>query len=161
MAKKGNKKGEGDEEKKIREYLMYEIEKLENLIYFEQEKEISATRELEKIIERQNEEQKSIESLTLDESKKINTENENMKGIINSFTLQINNLEKEISDFDEDIKIKRIEIADLEKKNAEEIQKKNKAIEEQRETLDKMSTRFQLILQKTANKLQDRVDMGK
>ena len=109
MAKnKGKGKDDGADEKKIKELLTYEIEKLENIIYFEQEKEISAMRELEKILSKQNDEQKAIDTLTLDESKKIIFENDGLKGKVSEFIEQVGRLEKEIEDLENFNKQKRI-----------------------------------------------------
>ena len=161
MAKNKGKKDDGDDDKKIKDLLIIEIERLENLIYYEQEKEVSCNKELENILKKQTEEFNDIETLKKKEAERIHLENDSLNTLITGFKNTITLLEKEISEFEDDIKLRKLEVADLEKKNREELQKKDESINEQKSILDQMSIRFQLILQKTANKLQDRVDMGK
>ena len=116
------KKGEGDETKELREFLQLDIDRLENLIYFEQEKELFAKCELDQIEQKTKDELKAIESLTQDESKKIILESDSMKGTISSFTSQINFLEKEINDYNEKIQLLIAETEEVDKKNKEEIE---------------------------------------
>ena len=83
-----------------------------------------------------------------------------MKIQVASFTQQITVLEATIREHDETIKSTDKSIlakAELYKK---ELEDKDTAISEQRKLFEDMSVRFQHILQRTANKLQERVNMG-
>jgi hypothetical protein len=161
MAKKGDKKkGEGDLEKEMKVQLTLDMEILENKIFMEQQKEQEALREFERINKELTEEMKVIEQNRLEEGRKINNENDLMKQTINKYTSEITELEKKITDYNLEIKYlesKIIETSDDYKKQLEE---KDTAIAEQRKLFEDMSVRFQHILQRTANKLQERVNMG-
>ena len=126
----------------------------------EQQKEQEALREFERINKELTEEMKVIEQNRLEEGRKINNENDLMKQTINKYTSEITELEKKITDYNLEIKYlesKIIETSDDYKKQLEE---KDTAIAEQRKLFEDMSVRFQHILQRTANKLQERVNMG-
>jgi len=162
MSKGGakGKKDEGGDDKELKKALEVDLEILENKIYLEQEKELLARKELENIVKELSDEQKRIEEMKTDEGKKINIENESMKGLINSFTSTINCLEKSIREFDEDIKRSEKAIQEKSEQNLHELEEKDNLINEQRKLFEDMSIRFQHILQRTANKLQERVNMG-
>ncbi len=161
MSKGGAKKpGEEPVNKELKKTLEVDIEIFENKIYLEQEKELMAKRELENIIKEINEEEKKIEEMKTEEGKKINIENDSMRGLINNFTSQINFLEKSIRENDEEIKRYEKIIQEKSEQNLRELEEKDNLINEQRKLFEDMSIRFQHILQRTANKLQERVNMG-
>jgi hypothetical protein len=161
MSKGGaKKKEEGSEDKELKKALEVDIEILENKIYLEQEKELLARKELENILKELSDEQKKIEEMKTEEGKKINIESDSMRGLINNFTSQINFLEKSIRESDEEIKRYEKIIQEKSEQNLHELEEKDNLINEQRKLFEDMSIRFQHILQRTANKLQERVNMG-
>ena len=161
MSKGGvKKKDEGSDDKGLKKALEVDIEILENKIYLEQEKELLAMKELENILKELSDEQKRIEEMKTEEGKKINIENDSMRGLINNFTSQINFLEKSIRESDEEIKRYDKIIQEKSEQNLRELEEKDNLINEQRKLFEDMSIRFQHILQRTANKLQERVNMG-
>jgi len=161
MSKGGaKKKEEGGDDKELKKALEVDIEILENKIYLEQEKELLARKELENILKELSDEQKRIEEMKTEEGKKINIENDSMRGLINNFTSQINFLEKSIRESDEEIKRYEKIIQEKSEQNFRELEEKDNLINEQRKLFEDMSIRFQHILQRTANKLQERVNMG-
>ena len=133
---------------------------LENKIYIEQEKEQEALRELEKILKDNVDEEKIIEQTKIDEGRKINNENDLMKQTINKFTGEIHDLEKKIADSNVEIKYLEAKIIETAEEYKKQLEEKDAAIAEQRKLFEEMSVRFQHILQRTANKLQERVNMG-
>lgn len=154
------KKGDGPDDKEMKKILDVDIEILETKIYLEQEKELSARKELENILKELADEQKRIDEMKNEEGKKINIENDSMKGLINNFTSQVNFLEKSIRENDEEIKRYEKIITEKSEQNLRELEEKDNVINEQRKLFEDMSIRFQHILQRTANKLQERVNMG-
>jgi hypothetical protein len=161
MAKKGDKKkGEGDLEKEMKVQLTLDNEILENKIFLEQQKEQEAIRELERINKELGEEMKIIEQNRLDEGRKINNENDLMKQTINKYTGEISELEKKITDYNLEIKYLETKIFETTDDYKKQLDEKDMAISEQRKLFEDMSVRFQHILQRTANKLQERVNMG-
>ena len=95
-----------------------------------------------------------------EEGKKINIENNSMRDLIGGFTSQILFLEKFIREKDEEIKKFEKVITEISEQNLRELEEKDNIINEQRKLFEDMSIRFQHILQRTANKLQERVNMG-
>jgi hypothetical protein len=161
MAKKGDKKkGEGDLEKEMKVQLTLDMEILENKIFLEQQKEQEALREFERINKELTEEMKIIEQNRLDEGRKINNENDLMKQTINKYTSEITELEKKITDYNLEIKYLESKIIETSEDYKKQLEEKDLAIAEQRKLFEDMSVRFQHILQRTANKLQERVNMG-
>jgi hypothetical protein len=161
MAKKGDKKkGEGDLEKEMKVQLTLDLEILENKIFLEQQKEQEALREFERINKELTEEMKIIEQNRLDEGRKINNENDLMKQTINKYTSEITELEKKITDYNLEIKYLESKIIETSEDYKKQLEEKDLAIAEQRKLFEDMSVRFQHILQRTANKLQERVNMG-
>lgn len=158
--KGGAKKDEGADYKEMKKALEVDIEILENKIYLEQENELLARKELDNILKEIAEEQKRIDEMKYEEGKKINIENDSMRGLINNFTSQINFLEKSIRDNDEEIMRYEKIIQEKSEQNLKELEEKDNVINEQRKLFEDMSIRFQHILQRTANKLQERVNMG-
>jgi peptidoglycan hydrolase CwlO-like protein len=72
----------------------------------------------------------------------------------------IEHLEKSIRDYEEEIKTLEKNIVERSEQYKKELEEKDTAINEQRKLFEDMSVRFQHILQRTANKLQERVNMG-
>lgn len=155
-----DKRKENEINKEIKISLMLDIELLEKKIFLEQEREEKAQREIHDIIKSTHDEMKKIESLRVNEGFKINNENENMKDKIYSLTSQVDELEKKIRDRDEEIKCLEKLIAEKEEIYRKELEEKDASISSQKSTFEEMSHRFQHILQKTANKLQERVNIG-
>ena len=153
MAKKG--KDDGDDLGVVKEYLQFEIDNLENLIFLEQDKEKSASDQLDKIIQQQKDHTVSINNLSLSEGKKSISENNNIDSITSSFMIQESNLIKEICDLEEEIKEKKAEILDLKKKNIEELNGKDESIAQQKKQLLETSNSFRDFLLKSCNNLQD------
>ncbi len=153
------KDGEIDD-KELKKLLEVDIEILENKIYLEQEKELLARKELENIEKELKEEQKRIDEMKSEEGKKINIENNSMRDLIGGFTSQILFLEKFIREKDEEIKKFEKAIQENSEQNLRELDERDTIINEQRKLFEDMSIRFQHILQRTANKLQERVNMG-
>jgi len=157
MAKKGGKDKDGNDDKIIKEYLLTEIEKLEYLIFIEQEKEKEAMDQLEKIIQQQKEYTLNINNLSLNEGKKSIYENNSIDSVTNSFIIQETTLAKEICDLEEEIKEKHTEISDLKKKNIDELLGKDESIAQQKKQLIDTSNSFREFLLKSSRKLQDSI----
>jgi hypothetical protein len=160
MVSKGDKKKENEMNKEIKQNLLLDIETLEKKIFMEQEREVRAQKELADLIKNTHDELKKIETLKMNEGYKINNENENMKEKIYSLTSQVEELERRIRERDDEIKSLEKLITDREEVYRKELEEKDVSINSQKTTFEEMSHRFQHILQKTANKLQERVNIG-
>ncbi len=160
MSSVKDKKKESEMNKELKQSLMLDIELLEKKNFLEQEREERAQRELEDIVKSTLEEMKKIENLKVNEGFKINNENENMKEKIYSLTSQVEELERKIRERDDEKKSLEKIIAEREEFYRKELEEKDASINSQKTTFEEMSHRFQHILQKTANKLQERVNIG-
>lgn len=158
---KNKKADQGPSQEEMIEYLNTEIKLLETKIYLEEQKEIDAKLELEQIESKTKKEKGAMDDLKNDEGKKIIQDNEDMSKLQKNYDMQINEAEKEIKELDEDIKNQKNQIIEYEKYTKEELDKRDNQIAELQSQREQMSIRFQQILQKTANKLQERVEMGR
>ena len=102
-----------------------------------------------------------MDDLKNEEGKKIIQDNDDMSKQQKNYDGLINEAEKEIKELDEDIRNLKNQIIEYEKYTKDELEKRDIQISELRSQLEQMSIRFQQILQKTANKLQERVEMGR
>lgn len=161
MSRGKPKNKNGDLEKEMKANLLLDLEILENNIHLELLNEKSAKEELELVELQLQNELKYIDETKIEEGKKINSENDSMRVTINNFTNQINNLEKLIRECDEEIINLENHIDDFKDQIKKELEVKDAMIADQRRQFEEMSMRFQHILQRTATKLQDRVDMGR
>ena len=161
MAKKPNKNDTGPSQEEMIGFLNTEIKILETKIFLEEQKEIDAVRELEEITKKTGKEKLSMDDLKNEEGKKMIQDNDDMSKQQKTYDGLINEAEKEIKELDEDIRNLKNQIIDNEKFTKEELEKRDNQIAELRSQLEQMSIRFQQILQKTANKLQERVEMGR
>jgi hypothetical protein len=160
MAKKNDKKKDGDLDKELKQNLLLDIEILENKIFIEQEKELRAREELDKINKELHSLTSDMASNKLKEDKHISKENDDMRVTIEMLSNTVENLQKSIRDYDDDIKVLEKSINVRADEYKRELEEKDAAINEQRKLFEDMSVRFQHILQRTANKLQERVNMG-
>lgn len=162
MAKKNDKKkkGEGDLEREMKQALLIDIELLENKIYYEQEKDLQARKEIETINKDLTQEHEGIEKIKNEEGRKINSETKQMEQQIDDYITKVNNLEKILREQDDEIRSLYKAIEDRSEENRKQLEEKDTHINEQRKLFEDMSVRFQHILQRTANKLQERVNMG-
>jgi hypothetical protein len=161
MAKKGNKNDQGPSQEDMIDFLSTEIKLLETKIFLEEQKELDAIKELELIIKQTTKEKTSMDDLRNEEGKKIIQDNEDMSKQQKNYDMLINEAEKEIKELDEDIRNQKNQIVEYEKYTKEELDKRDNQIAELQSQREQMSIRFQQILQKTANKLQERVEMGR
>jgi hypothetical protein len=162
MAKKGGdkKKGEGDLEKEMKQQLTLDVDVLENKIFQEQAKEQEAMKELERINKEIVEEMKIMEQNRLEEGRKINNESDLIKQTLTKYSGDLNELERKINEYNLEIKFLENKIVETGIEYKKQLEEKDSAINEQRKLFEDMSVRFQHILQRTANKLQERVNMG-
>ena len=161
MAKNDKKKkGEGDSDADMKKILLQDIQLLESKIHAEQEKTRMAKMELEKINKQISDQVTKLEELRQSENKKINIENEQLRGVNFNFTRQINTLDNELNEKNLEREKLEKEIQDRAIQYEKEIEEKDIANKEQQRMFDEMSQRFQSILQRTTNKLQERVNMG-
>lgn len=162
MAKKDkNKKGDDVLKYEMKLALQNEIKTLESLIFIEQQKIIYNTSQKTKSqIEMENE-INDTQKLSIDESKKISTDGDNLKNVVSAFKKDVDLLEKQIKEDDDEIRRLEHEIFLMEANFKKELEDKDNQIAEQRKTFENLSIKFQEILQRTANKLQERVDMGR
>lgn len=157
---KGNK---GDDILKVEQKaaLEKEIAKLECSIHLEQSKIYYCNDQLTKLLKEMKNEHHEMERLKLEEGKKVNAENESLKKSVSEYKGKVDELEKTIREQDDEIRRLENQIRDKEIENQRELEEKDNLISEQRKQFEDMSVRFQHILQRTANKLQERVDMGR
>lgn len=160
MAKRNAKKGDGELEKELKQQLSLDIEILESKIFLEQQKEMEALKEYESVIKEIKDEEQKIEITKMEEGGRINNENKFMSEKISVFKDQVTALEKTIREYDEEIKSLERTIVERTETNKKMLEEKDNEINEQRKLFEDMSQRFQHILQRTANKLQERVNMG-
>ncbi len=161
MAKKDNKKGEDVLKFEMKKKLDGEIKTFESQIYIEQQKHLYNLTQYDKHIKEIEFENGDINKLNHDESKKVNLDNDNLKVLINGYKKEVDLYEKQIYDYEDEIRRLENEIIIIENQNRKELEDKDNQIAEQRKTFEDLSVRFQHILQRTANKLQERVDMGR
>lgn len=161
MAKKENKKGDEVIKFEMKRGLEGEIKTLESLIFIEQQKSLYNSTQADKHIIEIETENNNISKLSNEESRKVGTDNENLNNVISSFKKEVDVYEKQIMDYDDDIRRLENEIMVIDYQNRKELEEKDSQIAEQRKTFEDLSVRFQHILQRTANKLQERVDMGR
>jgi hypothetical protein len=160
MAKKNDKKKDGDADREMKAILVSDIELLEKKIYFEQEKTVTSKRELERITKQMKDEQFSLDNTKNLEDKRILSENETLKESIKKYSTQVKQLEKDLQDKDAEMDRLEKEIVDRAAQYERELEEKDVSNREQQKMFDEMSQRFQSILQRTTNKLQERVNMG-
>jgi hypothetical protein len=160
MAKKNDKKKDAEADREIKAILISDIELLEKKIYYEQEKTVTSKRELERIIKQIKDEQTSLDNTKNSEDKRILLENETLKESIKKYSTQVKQLEKDLEDKDAEIERLEKEIIERAAQYEKELEDKDASNKEQQKMFDEMSQRFQSILQRTTNKLQERVNMG-
>ena len=119
-----------------------------------------ACKEIQEIEKNIKEEQQRMEANRNDEIRRINQDNEKLKETDMVFNSQVKTLEFKIMEQDEEIKRLIKEEERLRELFHKEIEDKDAQINEQRKLFEDMSIRFQHILQRTANKLQERVNMA-
>ena len=160
MAKKNDKKKDADADREMKAVLVSDVELLEKKIYFEQEKTVTSKRELERITKQIKDEQTILENTKNSEDKRILSENETLKESIKKYSTQVKQLEKDLEDKDAEIERLEKEIIERAAQYERELEEKDASNREQQKMFDEMSQRFQSILQRTTNKLQERVNMG-
>lgn len=161
MAKKDNKKGDDVIKFEMKRTLDAEIKSLESQIFLEQQKTLYNNSQLEKHTLEIEVENNDINKLFNEESKKVNIDGDNLKNVISGFSKEVEIYENQINEYEDEIKRLENEIYIIEMQNKRELDEKDSQIAEQRKTFEDLSVRFQHILQRTANKLQERVDMGR
>lgn len=161
MAKKDNKKGDDVIKFEMKKALDAEIKSLESQIFLEQQKTFYNNSQLEKHTLEIEVENNDINKLFNEESKKVNIDGDNLKNVISGFSKEVEIYENQINEYEDEIKRLENEIYIIEVQNKRELDEKDSQIAEQRKTFEDLSVRFQHILQRTANKLQERVDMGR
>lgn len=162
MAKKDkNKKGDDVLKLEMKQALEKEIANLEQKIFMEEQKNIFCSSQVVKRQQEMKNEYIDMEKLKLEENKKVNAENDSLKKSVAEYKSKVDELEKTIREQDDEIRRLENQIREKEIENKRELEEKDNLIAEQRRQFEDMSVRFQHILQRTANKLQERVDMGR
>jgi hypothetical protein len=156
--KGGKKKTDDDLQRELKLSLDLDITILENNIHFEQEREAAAFKELEKISQEIILEEQKISQQKNEGGRKILNESEKLRETDTENLAKVKAHEASIKDADDEIKKLLREVERLSEVYNKEVEEKKAAINEQRKLLDDMSNRFQHILQRTANKLQERVN---
>ncbi len=163
MSKKGKGKGKkGDEEleEEMRQLLKYDIETLENNIYYEKTRELNAINDYNRLLEQTKLQQKTIDELKETEGTKLSSKGASLKKEEESNFNSLNILEMEIRKLDIDIEDLEKKIEDKKQVYEKEEKDKDEAINNQSLLFQEMTVRFQHILENTANKLQERVKTG-
>ena len=163
MSKKGKGKGKkGDEEleEEMRQLLKYDIETLENNIYYEKTRELNAINDYNRLLEQTKLQQKTIDELKESEGTKLSSKGASLKKEEESNFNSLNILEMEIRKLDIDIEDLEKKIEDKKQVYEKEEKDKDEAINNQSLLFQEMTVRFQHILENTANKLQERVKTG-
>jgi len=157
---KDKKKGEGDLEKEMKVMLSLDIEVLENRIFIEQQKEQESLFELERINKQLVDDQRIIEHSRIEEGRRVNNDNDSLKQQVIKYSTEISELENQNSNYDRDLRILEETILETEAAYQKQLVEKENSISEMRRQFEDMSVRFQHILQRTANKLQERINAG-
>ena len=162
MAKKDkNKKGDDVLKYERKVALQNEIKSLESFIFVEQQKIIYNKTQVEKYQKEMEQENNLIHELSNEGSKKVNLDQDNLKKVTAENKKEIDQLQKQIIDDNYEIVKLEDEINQLKSQHNKDLEAKNQRIASERATFEALSSKFQKILQRTADKLQERVDMGK
>lgn len=162
MAKKDkNKKGDDVVKLEMKTALQMEIYLLEQKIFGEEQKQLYCEQQSKKRLEEMKFEYVEMEGQKSKEGENINAKKDNLKKTISEYTAKVEQLDKTIREQDDEIRRLESLIREKEIENKKELEEKDNLISEQRKQFEDMSVRFQHILQRTANKLQERVDMGR
>ena len=162
MAKKDkNKKGEDVLQIEMKAALEKEIAKLEADIFLEQQKIIYSQKQFLKRRDEMDKEVNEIEDLRKSEDDNVKIENDSLIKTEKEYKNEVRKKEESIQILDDKNTLLEKKIRDKEIENKKELEEKDKLISDLRTQFEDMSVRFQHILQRTANKLQERVDMGR
>ncbi|MCQ2817252.1 MAG: hypothetical protein MJ252_08310 [archaeon] len=158
--KKQKKKGDEEAAEERIDHLKVDVEILEHDIHLEELREIQAYKDYDELLTKTGEIQKGIGVLKEKRDKEIQgkskalAEDEEKKiGEINKMKDEIEQLKKEIVNLKKDID------DNIQKYQMEE-DEKDEEIRAQENLFQQMTSKFQHILENTANKLQERVKMG-
>ena len=156
-----NKKGEDVQNLEIKSALEKEMVRLESDIYKEQQRLIYCQNQIQKRNEEIDKENDEINKLKNVENDNVKLENDSLVKSEKDFKLKVREKEEAIKVLDDNNSILEKKIRDKEIENKKELEEKDNLIADLRKQFEDMSVRFQHILQRTANKLQERVDMGR